>query len=144
MDSGTDKAPMHLWIVGAISLLWNSFGAYDYTMTNTRNAEYLKQFPPEMMQMIDAFPAWTMVAWALGVWGALVGSVLLLARSRFAVHAFGVSLAGLAASTAYQQTVDMPESMTGGMMMVMNLIIWAGAILLLGYAWGQRKSGVLR
>ena len=94
--------------------------------------------------MIDAFPAWTMVAWALGVWGALVGSVLLLARSRFAVHAFGVSLAGLAASTAYQQTVDMPESMTGGMMMVMNLIIWAGAILLLGYAWGQRKSGVLR
>ena len=144
MDIGTDKAPMHLWIVGAISLLWNSFGAYDYTMTNTRNAEYLKQFPPEMMQMIDAFPAWTMVAWALGVWGALVGSVLLLARSRFAVHAFGVSLAGLAASTAYQQTVDMPESMTGGMMMVMNLIIWAGAILLLGYAWGQRKSGVLR
>lgn len=147
MDNGPGVAgqtPRHLWIVGILSLLWNAFGAYDYTMTNTRNAAYLRQFPPEMMQVIDAFPPWTMVAWALGVWGALAGSVLLLLRSRFAVHAFAASLAGLAGSTAYQLSVDMPESMTGGLMMVMNLIIWAGAILFLWYAWAQRRAGVLR
>ena len=31
------KAPIHLWIVGILSLLWNSFGGYNYTMTRTRN-----------------------------------------------------------------------------------------------------------
>ena len=82
------KTPFHLWIVGVLGLVWNSYGCYDYLMTNTRNAEYLAQFPPEMMQVIDAFPLWVMAAWAFGVWGAIAGSVLLLMRSRFAVHVF--------------------------------------------------------
>ena len=35
------RAPAHLWIVGILSLLWTSFGAYDYTMSNMRSAAYL-------------------------------------------------------------------------------------------------------
>jgi hypothetical protein len=42
--------------------------------------------------------------WALGVWGALAGSMLLLLRSRRAVTAFAASLVGLAVSTGYQLT----------------------------------------
>lgn len=136
--------PRHLWVVGIASLLWNAFGAYDYIMTNTRNAAYLAQFPPEMMQIIDGFPVWATVAWACGVWGAVAGSILLLLRSRFAVHAFAVSLAGLAVGQIYQAAIDVPASMRGGAMMVMTLLIWAAAIFLLLYAWRQRKAGVLR
>jgi hypothetical protein len=138
------KAPTHIWVVGVISLLWNAFGAYDYTMTNLRDPGYVAQFPPEMMDVIDAFPMWTMAAWALGVWGALAGSVLLLMRSRFAVHAFAVSLAGLAGSQVYQATIDLPEAMTGGAMMAMTAVIWIGALAFLWYAWKQAKAGVLR
>ncbi|MEZ5743725.1 MAG: hypothetical protein R3D89_08350 [Sphingomonadaceae bacterium] len=133
--------PRHLWIVGTVSLFWNAFGAFDYTMTNIRNEGYLAQFPPEMMQVIDAFPVWVMAAWAFGVWGALAGSLLLLLRSRFAVHAFALSLAGLAASTVYQVMLPAEESMPLG---VMNLVIWVIAIALLYYAIRQRKAGVLR
>ena len=93
-------APRHLWIVGVLSLLWNAFGAMDYVLTNTNNEAYLSQFTPEQLAYFIDFPAWTTAAWALGVWGALAGSVLLLMRSRFAVHAFGVSLAGMAVSFA--------------------------------------------
>jgi hypothetical protein len=25
--------PWHLWLVGVLALLWNSFGAFDYVMT---------------------------------------------------------------------------------------------------------------
>jgi hypothetical protein len=124
-----------------VSLFWNAFGAFDYTMTNIRNEGYLAQFPPEMMQVIDAFPVWVMAAWAFGVWGALAGSLLLLLRSRFAVHAFALSLAGLAASTVYQVMLPAEESMPLG---VMNLVIWVIAIALLYYAIRQRKAGVLR
>lgn len=137
------KAPPSFWVIAVLSLLWNAFGCFDYTMTVTRNPGYLAQFPPEMINFIDGFPLWTTAAWALGVWGSLAGSLLLVLRSRYAVHAFAVSLAGLAASTVYQQTADVPSVMQTPGMMAMNLVIWAIVLFLLWYAWGQRKAGVL-
>ena len=144
MSQPAAQASWHFWVIAIASLVWNAFGAFDYVMTNTRNAEYLARFPPEMMQMIDEFPVWVTAAWACGVWGAVAGSLLLLLRSRYAVHAFILSLAGLAASTAYQMTLDMPESMKTLGMSAMNLIIWIAAILFLLYAIRMRRSGVLR
>jgi len=138
------SAPWHLWVVGLVSLLWNAFGGFDYIMTNIRNSDYLAQFPAEVIQMIDEFPVWVMAAWAIGVWCAVAGSLLLLLRSRFAVHAFALSLAGLAASTAYQATLDMPDAFRTTGMMVMNLVIWIAAIAFLIYAIRMRRSGVLR
>jgi hypothetical protein len=137
------SAPVSYWIIAVLSLLWNGFGTFDYTMTSTRNADYLKNFPPEMMTVIDEFPAWVTAAWACGVWGALAGSILLLLRSRFAIHAFGVSLAGLAASTAYQWTIDMPESLKSGAQTAMQVVIWIAAIGLLWFAVTKRRDGIL-
>lgn len=138
------KAPWHLKLVGVLSLLWSLFGAVDFTMTNTRNAAYLAQFPPEMMQIIDTFPIWSVIAWGCGVWGAVIGSIALLLRSRGAVIAFAVSLAGLAVSQYYQMTIDMPASMETASMKAMTTAIWVVAIFLLWYSWRQRKAGVLR
>ena len=139
------RAPTHLWIVGGLSALWNAFGAFDYLMTQTRNEAYLAQFTPEQRAYFDGFPMLMEAAWACGVWGALAGSLLLLARSRHAVLAFGISLAGLLVSTIYGYGVaDMPESLKGGAMMAMNAAIWIVAILLFVYAWRMRKRGVLR
>lgn len=138
--------PMHLWIVGILSLLWNGFGGYDYLMTMTNNAAYLSQFTPEQLAYFESFPGWVTAAWAFGVWGAVAGSILLLLRSRLAVIAFEVSIAGLAASTIYQYVLDdtdisaiMPASMQ-----YMVVAIWAIAIFLLWYALRQRRDGVLR
>ena len=139
-----NQSPRHLWIVGFLSLMWNGFGAYDYVLTNIRDAAYIQQFPPEMMPVIDAFPMWVMAAWALGVWGAVTGSLLLLWRSRFAVHGFVVSLAGLAASHAYQAGIDLPAAMETPAMLAMNAAIWAAAIGFLVYAVRMRRAGALR
>ena len=90
------RTPVHLWIVGALATIWNAFGGFDYLMTQTRNEQYLANFTDPQRVYFDSFPMWMEAAWAFGVWGGLLGSLLLLARSRFAVTAFGVSLAGLA------------------------------------------------
>jgi hypothetical protein len=140
----TAKPRWHFWVFALLGLLWNAFGAYDFLMTNMRDAAYLAQFPAEMMQWVDAVPYWALGAWALGVWGAVLGSVLLLLRSRFAVHAFAASLAGLAASTFYQATSDMPASMRTTEATGMTVVIWIGAIVLLWYALRMRGKGVLR
>ena len=42
--SESSRPPKHLRIVGAIALLWNAMGAFDYLMTETRNDAYMRQF----------------------------------------------------------------------------------------------------
>ena len=136
------KAPVHLWIVGVVSLLWNAFGALDYTMSQLRNEAWLSQLTEAQRAWLDASPAWTDAAWAFGVWGALLGSVLLLMRSRHAFWAFVVSLAGLAVSTVYQHVIS-PMPGVGSMSLLM-IAIWIIALGLLYYAYRMRASGVLR
>ena len=142
---GSARTPRHLWVVGGLGTIWNAFGAFDYVMTQTRNQAYLAGFTDPQRAYFESFPLWMEAVWAFGVWGGLAGSLLLLVRSRWAVAAFAVSLAGLAASTVYQYVLNAPpEDMTGGVMMAMNLVIWAAAIGLLLYAIRMRRRGVLR
>ena len=138
MTDGTGKAPIHLWIVGAVSLLWNLMGVAVYTLTMMRHPLVMAGADPGMVAALDATPAWANGAWALGVWGALAGSFLLLARKRIAVMVFGLSLLGLIVVAAYEYTSHMPTNTA------QNVVIWAIALFLLWYARAMVSRGVLR
>ena len=144
-DATARRTPWHLWVVGVLSLVWNALGGFDYVMTKTHNPKYLGAFTPEVRAWFDSYPLWMNVAWALGVWTGILGSLLLLLRSRWAVHAFAVSLAGLAVSTVYQYLIGtMPESLRTNGGTGFTAVLWVVAGLLLWYAVRQRASGVLR
>ena len=139
------RQPAHLWIVGGLATLWTAFGCYDYLMTQTRNQAYLAMYGPDVMAYFESFPAWAVALWALGVWGALAGSLLLLARSRHAVILYAVSIAGLLVTTIYQFVMTSPpQSLTTPGMTVMMIVIWVIALGLLAYARAMRAKGVLR
>ncbi|MEP3191496.1 MAG: hypothetical protein ABJO44_16085 [Parasphingorhabdus sp.] len=145
--TGSDSrpsTPWHLWVVGIIATLWNSGGALDYTMTQTRNTSYMSSFTQEQLDYFYAFPAWADAAWALGVWGAFIGSLLLLLRSRYAIIAFGLSLLGLLGSSIYQMTTDMPASLSTPGIWIFTVVIWLSIILLIWYARMMTTKGVLR
>ena len=139
------RTPVHLWIVGVLATLWNAFGCLDYVMTQTRNEAWLSMATQAMREYWDSFPSWMDGAWAIGVWGGLGGSLLLLMRSRHAVLAFEASLAGLLVGTIYQfGMTDMPADLKTPGMLGLNALIWAIAIGLLVYAMRMRGKGVLR
>ena len=138
------KAPVSFWIVAILSLLWNAMGCADFTMTVTRNATYLAGFPPEMINWLDSAPSWTLIPWALGVWGALAGSLFLLLRSGWAVTAFAASLIGLAVTQIWQFSSNMPDSMTSPGSVAFTVTIWVVALALLWYSVRMRRAGVLR
>jgi len=146
MMTEVGKTPWHLWAVGVVSLLWNAVGAFDYTMTKMKNAEYLASFTPEQQAWFASFPMWANIGWALGVWGSLLGSVLLLARSRHAVTAFLISLIGLAISCIYQFGMHYADLMRlfGSFPMIFTAVIWVILIALYLYARAQVAKGVLR
>lgn len=141
----TVKTPWHLWLVGVIGLLWNGFGATDFAMTVTMRDDWLRMMKMTDAQIayMDSFPGWMYLVWFAGTWGAIIGAVLLLLRSRWAVHAFIVSLIGFLLSLVYSYLLSDASEVMGGME-VMNVVILAGCLFFLWYAWTMKKRGVLR
>jgi hypothetical protein len=144
------RTPAHLWIVGALALLWNCFGAYDYTMSNMRNEDYIKSAMPTTdpavaLAWMDSFPLYAKVGWALGVWGGLLGAILLLMRSRYAVWAFAVSMFGIVLSIGWQLVAapPLPGADSGLAKIIPGVVILIG-LFLLWYSWSMSKKGVLR
>ncbi len=150
MVEAANKTPWHLWVIGVLATLWNAVGANDYVQTQMGNRGYFEMmgFDAATIDAALAFfegaPAWVDAAWALGVWGGLAGSILLLLRSRWAIAGFVASLLGLVGSTIYQTQMELPPELAAMNSPAMFAVIWAVALLLLWYAWAMRRRGVLR
>ncbi len=147
----TERAPMHLWIVGGLGALWNAFGAYDYVMTRMRNTEYLASMMPDVdpqatLAWVDGFPIYAQFGWGLGVWMGLLGCVLLLVRHRWAVPVLGLSVLGALLGLGYQiiAAPPLPGAEGDAMMKVMPFVIIAVAIGLFLYARAMASKGVVR
>lgn len=139
------SSPWHLWIVGVLAVLWNSVGAFDYLMTETRNANYLSSFSAEQLAYFTGLPKWVIATWALGVWGGVAGSLLVLLRWRLAVAAFGVSLAGAAATFVHNYGLSEGFKVMGGVGAVaFSAVILLVGVALLVYSRSLAARGVLR
>ena len=138
---GVAKTPWHLWVVGVLTLLWNAVGGFSYTMTRLGKLPDLGMGEVEIA-FFDSHPVWANAFWALGVWGAILGSILILLRSRFAVHAVILAIIGLIGSNIYQYTLtDIPESLQSP---ALSIFIWVTTLLMLFYAVRMKNAGVFR
>jgi hypothetical protein len=142
-DAGRGSTPWHLWVVGVISLLWNAFGGYDYTMSHLQGETYYRQMgmTDAQIALMDAYPSWMHAIWAIGVWGSVVGSILLLLRMRWAFHAFALSSLGAIGALLYNLLT--PEAMAA-MSPVMPIMIAVICLFFTWYSWTMTKRGVLR
>jgi hypothetical protein len=143
--AGPSRTPWHLWAVGLVGLLWNAYGGFDYFMSKTRGDAYLQSvgMTPEQIAHLNAMPSWMTVVWAVGVWGALLGAVLLLLRSRYAVPAFVASLVAYVLSLVYSYLIaPMPGS--GPALVVVQVVIFFGCVFFAWYAMRARARGWLR
>ncbi len=145
-EKDSNKSTPTYWIITIIFLIWNAFGGYDYLMTRTRNIGYLKAMgdPQALLGWVDSFPLWVQICWPVGVWGSVIGSVLMLLRSRHAVTAFAVSLVAALASFGYQFSVRPPAALDTPANRIMPLVILAIILFLTLYCRRMRARGVLR
>jgi hypothetical protein len=141
MNAATGKAPWHLWAVGILTLLWNGVGIWSYLSTQTGKLDGLGM-SDKAIAYVTGFPAWADSLWALGVWGAFIGSILLLLRSRWAVASFSISVVGLVGTTLYQRVLtELPAEMSGW---GIAIAIWVSTLFSLWYALKMRRESVLR
>lgn len=139
-----NRTPWHIWVIGGVTLLWNAMGAMDFVMTQTRNESYMSAFTPEQLTFFYGLPAWTIVTWAIGVWGGALGSLLLLLRKRLAVSAFLASFIAMTV-TAFQNYFlsNGMEVMGDAFALFFTGAIFLIALGLLLYAVAMQKRGIL-
>ncbi|WP_034797116.1 hypothetical protein [Hyphomonas beringensis] len=136
------KTPWHLWVVGILAVLWNAGGAFDFAATVTHWEPYMKNFTAEQLDFFYTFPMWQYIIWGFATWGAFIGSILLLTRSKLAFWAFAVSLACTLISMAYSLTLtDAPEGTSNPVFTAAVILI---AIFLFAYSLWLTRRGILR
>ena len=69
-------------------------GVVSFMLTQMKVEAVMSQFPPQQRAYFESFPMWAVAFWAIGVFGGLIGCLLLLLRNRLAFHAFVASLIG--------------------------------------------------
>jgi len=142
--SNEAQTPWHLWVVGVLALLWNLVGAYDYLMTETQNEAYMSRFSPEQLDYFYGFPAWVVAFWAVAVWGAVLGSVLLLLRKRFAAGVFLVSFLAMVITSFHNFVLSNGMEIMGGAgPLIFSAVIFLVALGLWMYSRAMVRKGVL-
>lgn len=134
----------HFWAIGVVALVWNAVGALDYLMTQTQNESYMSAFTPEQLEFFYGLPAWTIAAWAIGVWGGVVGAILLLLKKRAAIWAFAASIAGIAITSFQNYVLANGMEVAGDAFSLgFSAAIIVIAIALFLYARAMHQRGIL-
>jgi hypothetical protein len=88
LDDGTSGG-VHwsFWIIGCITLIFNSMGALNFFVQIT--ADSLENFPEFYHPIIEGRPVWATAAFAVAVLGGALGCLLILLRKSVSFHVFG-------------------------------------------------------
>jgi len=90
----TPARPWHLWIIGIVGALWSAIGVMSFMLTQLRVEAVMSQYPPQQRAYFESFPWWAVAFWAIGVFGGVIGCLLLLLKKRLAFPVLLASVVG--------------------------------------------------
>ena len=117
----TPGRPWHLWLIGIVGTLWNLIGVVSFMLTQLNVEAVMSQYPPQQREYFESFPFWAVAFWAIGVFGGVIGCVLLLLKSRLAFPVLLASAIGAVVSNL------------GGLLLLGGMAVMGGASAL-GFA----------
>lgn len=82
------------WAVGLAGLAWNIFGVVQFSAQAGKDQAGLMMagMTAEQAALYASLPLWMDAAFGIGTIGGVIGCLLLLAKSRYAVPVFAISL----------------------------------------------------
>ena len=151
----TAKIPAPTWftVVAVLALLWNLIGVVAYLwmtwlMPQMMTPEVLEALPEAdraaiqaQIAMQAATPAWATSAFALAVFGGLLGSIFLLVKKNLAIYMFTISIAALLVQSYYAYVVAGAYDLFGMPAVIQSIVILAIAIFLLYVAEKAKRRG---
>ena len=145
MTSAPMKSPWHLWLIGVIAVLFNAIGVFDFVMSMAQGAKYQASagMTPDQIAHYQQMPGWMTAVWAVGVFGAFLASILLLARRKLALPVFVLSLAAFLVSVLYTYVLTNGGAVMGQQMAITSAVIAGLLVFFSGYSRFMGVRGVL-
>ncbi|MGI9326765.1 MAG: hypothetical protein ACR2PZ_16215 [Pseudomonadales bacterium] len=123
------------WAIAGVTLLYNLAGVGNYMMQ--MDANNLAALPDAYREIIESRPSWATGAFALAVFGAALGCLLLLLRKSAALYVFIASLLGAVVTMMHTLGTAPLEFVIG------NLVQLLVTVFLIWYAkHAQRKKWI--
>lgn len=131
-------APPWLWASGALGLAWNAYGAVQFWGSIRSTPESLMAMGLDQAQAMTmtSYPLWMTLAFAVGVFGGLGGSALLLLRRGLAVPVLAASLVACVALYAG----DIAEGVFAAMGASQVIVLTAVVLIAGGLLWVARRA----
>ena len=89
------KTPAWFKVVAVLALLWNLLGCVAFSSDLRLSPEDLARLPEAQQALYAMRPGWAVAATAIAVFGGVLGAVGLLARRKWALPVFVLSLLGI-------------------------------------------------
>ncbi|MEZ4854316.1 hypothetical protein [Flavobacterium sp.] len=134
------KPSTSFWIISVLALIWNLMGVNQYIMQAYNTDSFRANFTESQLALIDATPAWATAAFAIAVFAAALGCILLLLRKKWATTLFIISFIAIIV-----QNIDgfnrYNFSDYNGFSIAMTVMIPLIGLFLIGYAKQAEKKG---
>jgi len=130
------------WAISSLALIYNGAGVANFI--SQMDPETVAALPELYRTLIETRPDWTTAAFAVAVFGGVLGSILLFLRIAYALHVFMISLAGAAVTMIHTAAVASPAAIPEGAI-VGNLVQILITLFLAWYVgWAQRRGWMKR
>ena len=119
----SNTPPRWFTVVSVLAIIWNVLGCMAYVAHVSMTPETIAALPEAERALYEASPVWVNGAFAIAVWGGLLGTVLLALRRKQAFPVLLVSLLGVLAQHAYSFGATGIVEVYGMQAIVMPLVV---------------------
>lgn len=138
-----DETTRSYWVISIVALLWNLLGVMAYMMHVTLTAEDLAIMSEAERALYTDQPAWVTSAYAIAVFGGVLGCIGLLLRKTWALPVLVVSLVAIVAQMGYSLLLTETMEVMGATAAIMPLVVIAIGAYLVYFANDAKARGIL-
>ena len=140
MTTMTKGTKIFAWVM----VVWNAMGVLAFVSQLLMTPEMSAQLPEAQQEAYKNIPTWSMVAYALAVFGGLLGSLMLALGKKLAFPLLVVSLAGVLVQQFYNFVIIDSIALLGPSVVLLPAVVVIISILLVVVSQRGVKAGWLQ
>ncbi|AZJ35828.1 hypothetical protein [Tenacibaculum singaporense] len=129
----SNKPTTLFWIIGIAALVWNGLGVMSYIGQAYMTDEVRAALPEAERALYENVPTWVTAAFAIAVFGGLLGSAFLLMRKKLARPMFLLSLIAIVVQMSYNLFMSRAAEVYGPGSIIMPIMVIVIGVFLLMY-----------
>ena len=139
----TSHPPRWFKAVVILALLWNLMGIVNFFMQINLTDEAMAAYSATEQELIKNTPFWSLIAFAIGVFGGTIGCIGLLLRKRWSLTPLLFSLFAVIAQMSYWVFFTKAVEVNGSTTYIMPLVVILIAFLLVRLSRNGIDKGYL-